>query len=388
MATFNQAKIQKLKKIDKFLKPFFISKVHNNLSFEKGTKSILIIGFFLIGDTIMYLSALRTLRKNFPNANITLVGSKIVKTILEGQSVVDNFVVVECPWIGTNNKSLKNIFNFLKGIWIANRNNKYDIAIEFRGDWRNIFYMNYIRAKRKVSYNFTGGEYMLTDVFLPEPTIDHFTDESFCLLKQMGCEFTEEDTIPILLKNNKSRFTQEKFITDHQIANKFIVGLHPGASLAIKQWDVLKYAELICQLHVKSKNLMFLVFEGPGEQQTVIELTAQLDLNCIPYIVVKRPLVEYIDLIGICNLMICNDSGAAHIAAAFSIPTVVIFANVDPKYVTPKSSGIVRVISHSLHCKPCLSTICKYNTNECIKTIEVKEVLILLNEILSSKNII
>lgn len=77
-----------------------------------------------------------------------------------------------------------------------------------------------------------------------------------------------------------------------------------------------------------------------------------IDTHNISYSVIKKGLNEYITIISIAQLMICNDSGAAHIASAFGVPTVVIFGNVDPKYVTPLVVSNLRIISHNLECNP------------------------------------
>jgi ADP-heptose:LPS heptosyltransferase len=386
MPTFNLGKIQKLKKINKFLSFFYSNKkkIFNEKIDREETKSILIIGFLLIGDTIIFLPALRILRKNFPNTCITLIGGKAVKTILESQHIIDNFIIVDCPWIAPFNKSLKNILDFFNGIRKANSFATYDLAIEFRGDWRNIFYMNFIKSKRKVSYNYTGGEYMLTDIIIPNPSIEHFGEEALYFLKQLGCEFSLDEYVPKLVKDKDTQLVEANFIEEFNLEDKKIIGLHPGTSQAIKQWDKEKYSELILRIASENKEVVFLIFEGPGERETVASIEKILQINAVKFIVIKRNLKEYIDIIGLCNLMICNDSGAAHIAAAYGIVAVVIFANVDPKYVTPISSAEISIISHSLECKPCFSSVCKYGTNACIKAVTVEEVFAATQKILAT----
>ena len=86
------------------------------------------------------------------------------------------------------------------------------------------------------------------------------------------------------------------------------------------------------------------------------------------------------------NLLICNDSGAGHLAAAYNIPVLVIFGKADPQAVKPLGNN-VSIISHELDCKPCNQHICPLGTNECIKNITVDEVLDEVKKILNSATI-
>lgn len=374
---FNTEKIAKLKNIDRFLKAVYLSPKNAKTYppiVKKDVLEIFVIGFFLIGDTIIYLPALKTLKRNFPNARITIVCEKPCEIILKNQGLIDEFVIVKCPWLAPVDWSKKNIFRFFSSIKTINRKN-YDLAIDFRGDWRNIFFMNFVKATRKVGYNASGGDYMLTDSFAPKDNIDHFIEESFHLLEQIGCYFYDDDKLPVLKMTDADKEFADNFKINHNLQDKFIIGVHPGTTQEVKRWDETKYAELIIRLSFNYSNSAFVLYEGPGERETVSKIENLLKANgIIDYVVVKRSLHDYIVLISICSLMICNDSGAAHIAAAYGIPNLVIFGNVDPKFVIPYGAKLSRVISHELECKPCNQSFCKFGTNACIVGVTEEDV--------------
>nr|WP_294943010.1 glycosyltransferase family 9 protein [uncultured Mucilaginibacter sp.] len=376
MPTFNLQKTEKLKKIDRIFKAFYLfpknKKAYPPLKKDE-LFNLVILGFLLIGDTIMYLPALRIIRKNFPNAKITLVCEKAVRTILEEQGLIDDFVIIKCPWIAPVNYSLKNLYNFFSAIRLINRK-KYDLAIDFRGDWRNIFYLNFISAKRKASYNFTGGEYMLTDIVTPNSSIVHFTEESLYFLQQLGCEFTDAERLPSLTVSAADNIYTENFKIQNNLNGKLVIGVHPGTSQEVKRWDEQKYSELMIKLAAVNTDAAFIIYEGPNERNTVAQIENELKANNVDYVIVNKTLHEYILMLSICDIVICNDSGAAHIASAFAIPTVVIFGNVDPQYVIPYGADIRRIISHQMECKPCYQSFCKFGHNLCIKSVGVDEV--------------
>lgn len=83
----------------------------------------------------MYLPALRVIRKNFPNSKITLICTKVVEIVLKEQNLVDQFIIVDCPWIAPFNKSLKNIFSFFKRyILLINQNMIFVLILEEIGE--------------------------------------------------------------------------------------------------------------------------------------------------------------------------------------------------------------------------------------------------------------
>lgn len=375
MPKFDDSKLRKLKIIDRFFKAIYFfpkNKKAYPAPQPEIVKEIVIIGFMMIGDTIMSIPSLRVLKRNFPNANITLVGGKHVEIILKNQSLIDNFVTVKVPWL-TADYSLKNVLHFFCSLRIINRK-KYDLSIDFRGDWRSIFYVNFIQSVRKVSFNYTGGEYMLTDAVAPNPFIEHYIEEWLYLLSMIGCSYTDEDKLPVLQLSQGDTAFINNYKSANNLHGRFVIGIHPGASQEVKKWDENNYGELIIKLAKTYADAIFIIFEGPNERETVVKLQNILTANPVDFIHVNTGLHDYTLIISLCNLVVCNDSGAAHIAGAFKVPTVVIFGNVDPKFVTPYGAEIKKIISHTMECKPCHQSYCKFGHNLCIKSVSVDEV--------------
>ncbi len=376
MSKFNQQKIEKLKKIDLLLKSIYLFP-KNKKTYRKviktEVKEILLVGIWLIGDTIMHLPVINIIKRNYPNARVTIVCEKQSEIILRGQNLVDRFIFFKCPWVAPVNYSLKNLIHFFFSARTANRV-KYDLAFEFRGDWRSIFYMNFINAERKISYNYSGGEYMLTDAITPDKSIENLTQESLFLLKQFGCTFEEKETVPRLtLTTTDSKYIAE-FKEEHQLENKFLFGIHPGTTQTVKRWHEKNYAELIVKLSETYSNAVFLLYEGPNERSTIESIQQVLEDYKVNYFIINKTLKEYVLLVSLSQIMICNDSGAAHIAGAYNIPVIVIFGSRGPEFVFPYGSRKQEMISHSLECKPCLQTYCKLGTLQCLTGITVNEV--------------
>lgn len=367
---FNKKKTKGLKIINMFLNCLFHEKKSDLQPDLTDANHILVIDPTLIGDMVMLTPVLRTIRKNNGNCRITLVCGEWAKAILESQNLIDEFVVIDCSFINSvsslalNRKKLKEL------IKIVNIR-AYDYAIELRGDLRYIYFMHYCNAKRKVSYSYTGGECFLTDVIKPSGDVNHLVEDKMYFIQSLGCIFSDEDIYPRLYINQEQELIRKKFVKQNNLEGKTIIGIHPGASLAVREWD--GFQKLLPQLNKSCFNPVFLIFEGPNEKKAVVELE-NAALRCgARYIISNTPIEEYMLRISLCNVMICNDSGAGHIAAAYGVPSFVVFGPVLPEMARPYAKENVYCFSEELSCKPCMATVCD-NSNECLKKIKPDDV--------------
>lgn len=83
----------------------------------------------------------------------------------------------------------------------------YDLAINPRGDFRDILYMYFVNAQRKISHTRTGGGFLLTDP-LPADYSDpysHAIEDRIYILDKLGCKYDDIDKYPILKLDSKGQ---------------------------------------------------------------------------------------------------------------------------------------------------------------------------------------
>jgi ADP-heptose:LPS heptosyltransferase len=226
------------------------------------------------------------------------------------------------------------------------------LAIDFTGDWRAIFLMNFIKSARKVSYNTEGGSYMLTDPVIPNAEIDHITDEAFYLLKKIGCEFTHNEKVPVLEFTEQNHDFINEFKAAHKLDDKLVIGVYPVAGSDENKWDEEKYAELITRLAINYSNCIFIIFSEHNDKAITAKIGKTLkDNNIIDYLVVNKPLHELTLLANLSRLIICNDSNAAKMTAAYKQPALIIFGNEPAETADEDAPAIKKFISHNLEAK-------------------------------------
>ncbi len=371
MQKFNPKKTKRLKQINAICRIFFHEGKKKTAFDWENYENILVLDFNMIGDMVMLIPFLRILKKNAPNARITLVCGSWGKAVLEEQGLADEFVVCNSRILSFQGSAMEG-FRAVKDAWKRVNQKEYDVALEPRGDLRDIFFMHYCKAKRKVSYNYTGGECFLTDVITPSEKVEHLVEDKIYFLEQLGCRYEEKDRYPRLRLTKAREEANESFLCENRLKGRLLIGIHPGASMEIKQWT--GFGELLKKIHGSGGNwskAAFLVFEGPKEREAAALVMDEAKACGAKAILSRTDIPNYMQKLAMCDIVICNDSGAGHIAAAYGDEVHVIFGPVEPKLAKPYAKEKVFVYSDgTLPCKPCFSTVCERD-RACIKSITV-----------------
>jgi heptosyltransferase-2 len=88
----------------------------------------------------------------------------------------------------------------------------------------------------------------------------------------------------------------------------------------------------------------------------------------------RTRLAEAIDLLSLCRLVVSNDSGLMHVAAALGRPLVALYGPTPPAF-TPPLAARAAVLSTSIHCAPCGARECPLGHQRCLRDISPAAVL-------------
>lgn len=371
---FNVKKTKQLKMINCVLSLLYKKPKTNQRIDLLDVKNILVIDFALMGDMVMDIPFFRTIKRNCPNAKITMVCMQWGEIILEDQGLIEEFIIFNGKDYLSSPKSVVKHYGEIRKVLKQINSKTYDIGFEPKGDLRHTLFLRYTNCQRTVSYNYTGGEYLVNESYTPKVETKHLIDEKLDLLEMSGFEIEEEDRLPKLNLSDEWRNFVHDFKQKEGLNDMFIVGIHPGASNVNKQYRY--YPDLVEKIdELLDEDTIYCVFEGPGESKIVDEVSERLSSIGRDFRRIKRNVKEYISIVSICDVMICNDSAAGHIAAAYGIPIMVIFGPIKAETALPRGTGRIEYVSHELNCKPCTLPFCPLGTEECIKLINVDEVV-------------
>jgi heptosyltransferase-2 len=244
------------------------------------------------------------------------------------------------------------------------RRREFDVALSGRGDLRDNFILWLTGTRRRIGYGFLGGGFLLTEQAMPDLARPHRSDCWLRLLEHLGKEVG--DRRPRL----RLSLEEEIFATEYTAKlgigqDDLVIGVHPGARIRTRQWGIENFRAVAENLvsHYPAKILWFLdpVEEMPHD-------TPQSFLR------IALPLRQFMAVLARCNLLICNDSGPMHIAAALGVPTVGVFGPTEPAWFGPVSEQSKIVMHPSFWCRPCADR-CIFDQPYCLRTISVEQVL-------------
>ncbi len=351
---------------------FWILSLFNLKSVRKysaAPKKILVIELWGIGDLVMMSSILGPLKKSYPDAKITLLTKPYAPMLLKYNDNIDEFVKFDFPWTKFRGKykiwqwDWRGLVKTIKDL----RRKKFDLALCARGDIRNNILLFLIQSTRRVGYDFTGGAYFLTDVVGKKSKREHRVNDWSRLLAHLGIDIDVRNFRPRICISEDESEEAERFLIDHGIfEGDLVIGIHPGARIAVRRWPLERFARIA--EHLSSKyNAKIIVFVGPDGYGEDIPITGD-------FIRAKLSLRGLIALMSKSALFICNDSGPMHIATAIDISVFALYGPTDPQWFGPYSESHRMLIEEGFKCRPCYD-YCKHKKPPCIMAISVDYVL-------------
>jgi heptosyltransferase-1 len=146
------------------------------------------------------------------------------------------------------------------------------------------------------------------------------------------------------------------------------IAIQPGARWENKRWPVEFFAELVRLLAKKFPEARFAIL-GAAEAKPLGEMILRAEPQRSLNLCGETSLPEMIEWLRLCQLMVTNDTGPMHVAAALGKPLVAIFGPTEPRRTGPYGH-LESVLRIDLPCSPCLKSHCTYEKpEECLKAI-------------------
>ena len=162
-------------------------------------------------------------------------------------------------------------------------------------------------------------------------------------------------------------------LLDNQLTtDKPILVLCPGAEFgASKQWPTKYYAQ-VAQHYLAEGWQVWLM--GSDNDRKACDEISQLNNGQCQILAGKTTLPQAIDLMSLASLVVSNDSGLMHIAAALQKPLVAVYGSTDPGH-TPPLSGNHAIARLGLDCSPCFKRECPLQHLDCLRKLKPEAVI-------------
>lgn len=329
----------------------------------KGIKRILIRATNWIGDSIMSLPALEEIRKNFPEAHISVLLRPWVRPIFESHPCIDEIMVYDKK--GGMNRRLLEMIRVIRML----KNRGFDMAILFQNAFEAVLITFLSGIRIRLGLDTDGRGFLLTHP-VKRRGRQHHIKNYLDILKGIGIE--TEETDPVLYIKDEYISKAKAVLKGHNVnPGEYLVGLAPGAIYGpAKRWPAEHFAIIGDWIIEKWRSKV--VIMGSSKELDICAHVERLMKNKPVNLCGKTNLGISMGIIRTCNMFISNDSGLMHVSAALGVPTIAIFGSTDPLATGPRGKYF-RIIKRNIHCSPCLKKECPYNL-ECLYSILPEEV--------------
>jgi heptosyltransferase-2 len=347
-----------------------------------------------LGDLLLGIPSFKALRARYPDDELVLYCRAGLGGLMRRLGVVDRTIEVD----KSSPESLANAARELRGL-------EFETLFVPHESFRSAMLVAKVKAKRKIGYRRWFNVGLLADrverpMHLPEalrqlallaPLDPVWTERlaSYASAQKLdGGQLSESELAPVpewadmsvpALVNLKSSIYKDRSM-DARISEKVrgLIGSHvgeivciaPGSVWPTKQWTRDGFASVASDY--RSRGFKVFVLGAPDEKEVCGEVAASSGAISLAGV---ASLYESAEILALSKLLICNDSGAMHLAAAAVTPTISVFGPTVLEFgYRPWQNGarVVQVPRAELKCRPCGkhgAKTCPIGTHACMKNI-------------------
>jgi len=295
-------------------------------------KNILIIKPSALGDIIQVLPALAALRKTFSDANITWLIRPEFAPLLKSHPHLTDTILFDRKFLGQawfNPRAFAALISFIKLL----RKRRFDAVFDFQGLFRTAAFACLSGSKKRFGMAKARelAHIFYTDRIKPDSEGIHLVDHFLKMTKAAGVSETQAGFV--LPCDPRDVDSVNSILTSHSVDPTNYAVLVPGSAHEDKQWPVERFAELAEKISSRF-NLSIIASGVDSEKDTVHRLETLANVPIVNLAGLTN-IGQLIALLKAAKVVVSNDTGPGHIAAALGTPIVMMFGRTNPGRVAP-----------------------------------------------------
>lgn len=304
-----------------------------------------------LGDMLCAVPALRAVRAACPDAAITLIGLPWARDFADRLAYVDDFM--EFPGYPGLVEIAPDLAR-LPAFFAEAHARRFDLAIQMHGSGTiSNPLIAALGARRTAGFVAPGAWCPDYEAFMPWPRRGPEIRRLLALAAFIGAPARGEALELAIRADERSAF--ETLRAALSIGHAGYACVHPGARLASRRWHADRFAAVADAL--ADAGLTVVLTGAAAEASIVAKVRERMRRPAID-LVGRTTLGMLAALVGEARLVVCNDTGISHVAAAMRTPSVVICCGADPERWRPLDAARHRVLWHSVPCRPCEHAVC------------------------------
>jgi len=333
------------------------------------TEKILIVGPAWIGDMVMAQTLFKTLRQQYPLAELHVLAPDWTRALLSRMPEINK--AISLPF-AHGELNLKKRWQLGRSLRQAN----YSQAIVLPNSFKSALIPFFAGIKKRIGWR---GEFrygLLSELRILNKTQYPLMIERFMALGVPSTQLLKKPyPLPQLIINHDSL---QAVANKYQLqVDKPIIALCPGVAFGpSKRWPAEYFAEV-----AKSKlqeGYQIWLFGSLADKPLAEIIQAQNNKRCVD-LCGGTSLAEAIDLLSLAKLIVTNDSGLMHIGAALHKPLIAIYGSTSADF-TPPLGDRVKILNLNLACSPCFKRECPLGHLRCMKDLTPEQVITAIKE--------
>jgi heptosyltransferase-2 len=352
---------------------------------SRDIEKILVRGTNWLGDAVMTIPALQRLRASFPHAHITLLAPPRAAEVLRGVTALDEIMLYLRKEEGV--KAFRATVQQL-------RRERFDLALLFQNAFEAALLVWLGGVPLRIGYATQGRGVLLTHKLTrgKEHRNRHQTHDYLDLVAEaervcLGQETTAaRNNIPSLQVSDAQTKAAANFARrwDLDPSTQTLIALNVGATNSrAKCWLEDRFAALADRLATRP-NAHILLIGAASENEHAARVQAQMQQpRQAKNLAGETTMAELIGVLAHCSLLVTNDTGPAHIAAALGVPTLTLFGPTNEFETAPLGSRSELLRADGIECARCMHRECPIDhrcmTRLTVDTVAAKAVSLLEN---------
>jgi ADP-heptose:LPS heptosyltransferase len=291
-----------------------------------------------IGDAVMATPVLRPLREALDPERLDVLAAPWSAAVFEGNPAVDSVITYAAPWwlaargVGARADRMR-AWAALPRVIADLRARRYDIAIDLRGDLRQILYFLLLgRASARVSSDRTGGAKLLTKVWSYDRAL-HEVEKNMAVAALLDAHGAPSLDVAVDVPTDRDARLREA------TGPAGVLAMAVSAREPSRAWAPDKAAEL-ARLARTRLGLGTVVLGGPNDRAAAATIVAEAGVPVLS-LAGTTTVQETLAVFAASTVAVCTDSGPMHLAAAAGVPLVALFGPGDPRQSRPWSDRAV-----------------------------------------------
>lgn len=318
-----------------------------------------------LGDVLVTTPAIRAIRTSLPTARITLLTSPVGAQVGRLNPDVDDVLVYEAPWMDPWKALPQSSEREQRTIKLL-RERRFDGAIiftSFRQSPLPSAYLCYLAdIPLRVAASIDGPGSLLTTRHKHPKRLIHEVERGLDLVGAIGLETGDLDLV--LSVPDGARAEAHTILDRLQSPHRGpVVVIHPGCSMPARTYPWEMFAE-VADLLVERLDATILLTGTPDERELAERIAGRMRRDALN-LAGMVPFPIFCGCVEAADLVITNNTGPMHVAAALKTPVVALFALTNPPEQWRPWRVPFRQLYHEVPCRLCYSRVCPYN-QECL----------------------